>query len=143
MNKINIYITSFVTGMIILAISCSSPVQKAEQDVAKANEALEQAKLDSINDYQQFRRESEEKMTRNAEVMAAYQKNVKEGKQKITAADKKMMAELEQENEMMQMKLNSFTSESKEEWAAFKTEYNHDMDNLGKAIKDFTVPNTK
>jgi uncharacterized membrane-anchored protein YhcB (DUF1043 family) len=143
MRNINLYLACLVAVSIVVAISCTSPVQKAEQDVIKANAALEQAKLDSISDYQEFRKESEERMARNAEMIESYKQGMKSGKRKIKEQDRRMMAELEETNEMMKMKLNSFKSESKEEWDTFKKEYTHDMDNLGTAITNFTVHNTK
>jgi len=38
--------------------------------------------------------------------------------------------------------MRDYKGEGKEKWEAFKTEFNRDMDELGKAFKDLTVNNT-
>ena len=39
--------------------------------------------------------------------------------------------------------MDEYNQEGKENWEKFKTEFSHDMDELGKAFKDLTVKNTK
>ncbi len=40
-------------------------------------------------------------------------------------------------------KMNDYKANGKENWEIFKKEFNHDMDELGKAFKDLTVKNVK
>jgi hypothetical protein len=39
------------------------------------------------------------------------------------------------------MKLADYQDDGQSEWISFKNEFNHDMDELGKAFKDLTVQN--
>jgi hypothetical protein len=39
--------------------------------------------------------------------------------------------------------LESYKDEGKEKWESFKKEFNHDMDELGKSIKDLFKDNVK
>lgn len=41
----------------------------------------------------------------------------------------------------MQKKMADYKADGKDSWAKFKEEFNHDMDELGKALKDFTIKN--
>ena len=41
----------------------------------------------------------------------------------------------------MKKKMDDYKAEGKEQWEAFKTEFSHDMDELGQAFKDLTVKN--
>jgi len=43
----------------------------------------------------------------------------------------------------MKQKLGDHKEDGKENWNAFKKEFNHDMDELGNAFKDLTVNNVK
>ena len=43
----------------------------------------------------------------------------------------------------MKKRLEDYKADSKDKWESFKTEFNHDMDELGSAFKDLTVKNTK
>ena len=55
----------------------------------------------------------------------------------------KKIAELEQKNADTQKKLNEYKADSKEKWEMFKSEFNRDMDELGKAFSNMTVKNNK
>ena len=49
---------------------------------------------------------------------------------------------LEQRNKGMKMKMDNYKLEGKQKWEIFKTEFNHDLDGLGKAFNDITIKNT-
>jgi len=39
--------------------------------------------------------------------------------------------------------LDSYKNDADSDWQSFKREFNHDMDELGHSLKDFTVDNKK
>ena len=39
--------------------------------------------------------------------------------------------------------MEDYKADSKENWESFKTEFNHDMDELGNAFRDLTIDNKK
>ena len=43
----------------------------------------------------------------------------------------------------MKRKMDDYKEEGKEKWETFKTEFTHDMDELGTAFKNLTVKNVK
>ncbi len=43
----------------------------------------------------------------------------------------------------MKIKMDNYKEDGKEKWEAFKSEFSHDMDELGSALKDLTVNNVK
>jgi hypothetical protein len=53
------------------------------------------------------------------------------------------IAELKSRNEKAKERLNNYNDNNHEKWEDFKREFNHDMDELGNALKDFTVNNKK
>lgn len=60
---------------------------------------------------------------------------------KIGLVDKYIIRieELEQKNNEIMSRLNEFEFEGKCKWISFKNEYRHDMAELIKSIKDFTI----
>lgn len=56
---------------------------------------------------------------------------------------KKKIAQLEERNAAMKVKIQSYKDDSSQNWDSFKTEFNHDMNELGSALKDLTVDNKK
>jgi SMC interacting uncharacterized protein involved in chromosome segregation len=65
---------------------------------------------------------------------------------KVLKTDEKFRTEnqmrinvLEQKNIVLQKEMNDFNDESQEKWAAFKQKFTYDMDELVKALKDFTI----
>ena len=82
------------------------------------------------------------------EKINAYEKTIAEFKARITNEKKeniakyeKTLAELEQKASNMKKNLEEYKEEGKDKWDAFKVKFNHDLDELGKALKNFTVKN--
>ena len=53
----------------------------------------------------------------------------------------KKINELEQKNREIKEKVNTYKNEASDDWETFKKEYNRDMDDLGRSLKNFTVDN--
>lgn len=49
----------------------------------------------------------------------------------------KKIAELEQKNSDIKKRMDDYKAKDKENWAAFKIEFSHDMDELGNSFSDF------
>ncbi|MBN1821920.1 MAG: hypothetical protein JW833_14455 [Prolixibacteraceae bacterium] len=143
--------TTFIAGAIFTG--CNSPSQKlenAEENVIDAKKAvldaqsdLNQARQDSITEYQQFKIEFENKIIAN-------EKSIEELRTKIVSAGKEdkilyetKLTELQKRNYELKIKLDSYEESGTDQWQSFKLEFKHDMDELGKAFSDFTVSNTK
>jgi len=50
---------------------------------------------------------------------------------------------LRKKNKRLKEKLDSYKNDADSDWHSFKREFNHDMDELGHSLKDFTVDNKK
>lgn len=139
-----IALITFATGTMLT--SCSSPSEKvdsAKADIEAAQHDLDQAKQDYAEQYQKFKLESDEKITANEKLIAdlkAYSQNKKK-EAKITYDQ--TISSLEETNEAMKAKVRDYKEEGNEAWEAFKREFNHDMDELGKSINNLSQNNTK
>jgi TolA-binding protein len=145
--------TVVVMGLVSLALlmGCSrSSDQKfadAKAHVAAAKEDVKEATAD----VQAAAREEWLKFKGNADAkIAANEKSIDDYKEKMTTTDGKLQKQydrkidaLQKKNKELKSKLNDYQDSGKDKWAQFKREFNHDIDELGTALKDFTVDNKK
>lgn len=126
--------------------SCSSAaddVTDAKEDVDSANKELEQAKEDLKIDMEVYRTETIEKILENEKAIAEKRKSIETDKSALKAAHQKQIIDLESRNQELKDKLENYHGEGKENWEEFKKEFSHDMTEIGDALKDLTVNNTK
>jgi chromosome segregation ATPase len=133
---------------------CKSPVEKqenarnkvqdAEQDLNTAQkDALEiDRKVATAEEWRIFRSESEQKINDNVIRIAELKVKMKKPGEIFDALYEKRITGLEKQNLEMKAKLDAY-EKSQSNWETFKREFNHDMDELGKALKDLTVDNKK
>jgi len=136
--------TFITTGSIIT--SCNTSVEKVEnaQDkVIEANKDLDQANQEYLADIENYRIETANRIAANDASIAEFKTRMEHQKKAVKADYRKKIAELEEKNKEMKQKMDNYKEEGKEKWQIFKTEFSHDMDELGKAFKDLTVKNVK
>lgn len=135
---------TFIASTAIL--SCNSPAEKVENaqtDVVDANKDLEKANEDYLVEVEAYKKETADKIAANEQSIKEFNARVADEKKDARVEYKQKIAELEQKNTDMKKKLDDYKQDGKENWEKFKTEFNHDMDELGKAFKDLTVKNVK
>jgi hypothetical protein len=142
--------TLIVTFLITACESSSKKVEDAQKKVEQtkvnaiaANIELNQARKDSISNYKQFKKESEDRIIAQEKSIAEFKARIAKEKKANRAEYEKKLVQLEQKNSDLRKKLNEYKDEGKGKWISFKIEFNHDMDELGKAFKDLTVTNVK
>jgi len=143
--------TMFVAG--ILLTSCFSPSQKidnAEKKVMDAKEAvidaqidLNQVRQDSITEFQQFNTEFQNQIIANEKSIAALKLSFVGASRENKALYEKKLAELEEKNNNLKIKLAEHNEGDTDKWQSFKSDFKRDMDELGKAFSDFDVKEKK
>ena len=130
----------------IIFTSCCTPADKvnaSKANVEKAELDLELAKQDYNEEYNQFKLESEGKITANEKLIAdlkAYSKN----KKKETKDEyDRIVNDLEAKNQAMKDKMNGYKEDGNNKWESFKNEFNHDMSEIGKSLNDLGKNNVK
>ncbi len=132
-----VVVTVFITGTMFMSCQSSSEkVDQAKENVIEAEQELNQAIKDSIV---QFRKESEQQISVYEQSIADLKAKIATEKKDVKATYEKSLAELQQKNELLKTKLNDFKDDEIDKWDSFKTEFNSDMNDLGTAIKNFTV----
>lgn len=144
-NKI---LTFAITGIIAMAgLSATAQENKkaadARKEVASVKKDLNEAKIDSAEDFHKFKKEAEIKIKDNqkkiAELKAKKSNDSKEVKKKY---DKKVLA-LETKNNELKNKIEKADDTKTSMWASFKRGFNHEMDELGDAFKDMNADHSK
>jgi hypothetical protein len=157
--------TLFMTTTSLLT-SCTSPetkvenaqtkVDNAQEKVADAKDKVADAK-DNLTEAQKmakmeaekvanaanwkiYKIEAEAKIKANDVRVAELKTMMKKAGKSTSAMYKENVAILEKKNAAMKARISDY-DKSQSNWESFKTEFNHDMDELGTALKDFTVNN--
>jgi len=116
-------------------------LKEAKSDVVDAKKDLKEAQKDSVSEYQKFKKESDLQIKDNDKSIA----DLKVKSAKIDAKNKakyqKKVGEFEKENTKLKNDLADYKEGDENKWTSFKNGFNHDMNELGKALKDFAVKN--
>lgn len=145
-------IVTFLIGTVFM--SCKSNTEKeqdAQQSVDSAKVALEEARDDldeakraaTAEEWQKFKDSTNAKIDENKAEIAELKLKIKKTGNDIDNAYQRNIDTIEQKNKNLKAKLDSYKNDVDSDWQSFKREFNHDMDELGQSLKDFTVNNKK
>jgi flagellar biosynthesis protein FliP len=128
-------------SMVSVFAQQNKKAKSARKDIKCAQKNLTEAKNDSVADFMEFKKEASLKIADNqkkiAELKAKKADDNKEVKEKYEA---KVMS-LEQKNNDLRKKMDGANETKPSMWGAFKREFNHDMEELGRAFRDVGVNN--
>jgi hypothetical protein len=130
-----------VTASPSFAQNTDKKSDKAREDLTEAKQDLKEAQQDSVADYQNFKKESEARFLKNEKVLADWKEKVLELDVNRRAEYQKNLAALNQKNVDLKKRMVDYKHDGKTKWYSFKTEFNNDMDDFGKELKNFTVEN--
>lgn len=145
-------VVAFATAMLLASCKPSTPEEKESQEkVEIARDNLDDAK-DSLavarkeatkQEFDAFRNSGDSIIRINNLKIAELKLKMKETGKSIDASYQKNIDVLEQKNENLKVKMDTFKNDAKSDWQSFKREFKHDTDEIGKALKDLTVNNKK
>lgn len=117
--------------------------EEARKDMADAKQDLIEAMADSAADYKSFKKEAELKIAENKQKIAELKVKKNKDSKNLKKKYESKVAMIEAKNEVLRKKIAEAGSTKVTAWSLFKKEFNHDMDELGIAIKDLGVNNVK
>jgi transposase len=120
-------------------------VQDAKKDLTEAQKdaATAEQKAAEAQEWQAFKADTDAKIKENDTYIAEFKAKMKATGKKMDAQYTKSIETLEQKNKDLKARVDAYGQQGQSDWASFKREFNHDMDELGKALKDLTVNNKK
>jgi len=149
----SLVVTTALLGGTILT-GCQTPTQKvdnakvtvqdAKQDLkdAQKDANAELQKIATAEEWKIFKSESEVKIKDNEIRIAELKVKIAKPGQIFDDIYANKINTLEQKNSDLRIKMDAY-EKSQSDWEKFKQEFNHDMDELGQALKDLTVDNKK
>lgn len=131
-----------VIGIAIMGmISCTnSPSKKAEvledakDNVLVAEQDLNQAVSDSINEYARYKMEAETKLIENDLKIAALKSNMKAERIEVRTKYEKELNELEKKNANLKVSISEYKEDDINKWEKFKELVNQDIEEIKLAI---------
>jgi hypothetical protein len=140
-----VVVTTLISGAIFTGCGPSTPKEEAAKtEVKEAKEDLKDAqKAATAEEWKAFKDESELRIRDNEVRIAELKAKIKKSGKELDVLYEKKIDALEQQNKDMKARIDVYERNNKSDWESFKREFNHDMDELGKALKDLTVNNTK
>jgi len=150
-RKIFFYLTLivFLVGFVVVGCqskdkkveSAESKLQNAELNYRKALKNFEETKKDSLSDFELFKNDVERSILAYEISIAKYKKENENGRTLNKVENQAKMAELEQKVEVLKEKLVNYKDDEHDKWDMFRSEFVRDMEELGKALRDFTIKN--
>lgn len=138
----------------VLSTGCQSSSEKvddAKANVAEAKEELkevvkdanaEMARAANAEEWRVFKNETELAIKDTENRIAEIRTKMKSSGKNMDAVYSKKIDNLEESIKDLKSRVYVYET-NQSDWASFKREFNHDMDELGQALKDLTVNNKK
>jgi TolA-binding protein len=128
-----------MTGAIFT--SCNSATQKEDNTTTEQQDAIaEEQVVATAEEWQEFKTDAEAKIKRNEIRIEELTVQMNKPGQVFDDLYKNRIQELQQQNKDLQNRIDAY-DKSHTDWEKFKREFNHDMDELGDALKNITVNN--
>lgn len=125
--------------LFFIVTSCeSTPTEKlvsAQETAKQANTELEKAKVDYLNEIDNYRKDANAKIAANDKSIAEFKARVANEKQDAKAEYKMKIAELDLKNSDMKKQINDYKADTKDKWELFKINFNKSMNDLGDSFK--------
>jgi hypothetical protein len=116
---------------------------RTSDDNVKNNEnaVVNDAKMEK--ERTEYRFEQEKKIRENDDRIKEYEAKMDNVGKNMREEYRQRVKDLKEKNETMKNRMNDYKYDTESNWQEFKREFNHDMDELGKSIRDFGRDNTK
>jgi DNA anti-recombination protein RmuC len=131
-------------GLALSACNTSADrVADAKENVADARKELAEAKDEYVLDMEKFKKETADKIAANNATLADLKVRMAQERSVTREKFTTNIRQLEEKNDALKRKINEYRTDNKTDWNRFKDEFNRDMTELGKALKDLSVENVK
>ena len=114
-------------------------LKEEKKDVVVAKHDLAVAKKDSVTEYQTLTNESNLKFKSNEKSITDLRTTIAKSNSKEMVNDQKKVSLLEEKNNNLKKELADYKELGQTKFTAFKSEFNRDLDQLSKDLKDFKV----
>ena len=121
------------------SVKARENLKEEKKDVVVAKQDLKVAQKDSISEYQKLTKESDIKFKSNEKAIADLRAAVTKNNSKEQATDQKKVSLLENKNNSLKKELADYKVLGQAQFTSFKSEFNRDLDQLAKELKNFKI----
>jgi hypothetical protein len=121
------------------SVKARENLKEEKKDVVIAKQDLKVAQKDSVSEYQKLTKESEIKFKENEKSVSDLRASITKSNSKEMVNDQKKVSLLETKNNQLKKELADYKVLGQTEFVAFSKEFNHDLDQLAKELKDFKI----
>ncbi|HRM45528.1 MAG TPA: hypothetical protein PLD64_03805 [Flavobacterium sp.] len=141
-------ITTFIASTVLVGCQGSTKkeeaakdkIEEARDELDDAKEELSEARVAATEaEWKTFKESTNATIAQNEIRITELKAKMKKTGKTIDDEYAKRIKELEEKNKEIKLKVESYKNDANSDWKSFKEEYNHDMDELGQALKNFTV----
>jgi len=119
-------------------------LEEAQIDLEDAKEDLSEARRTATSEeWQTFKDDTNAKIDSNTTKINDLKVNIRKTGKQVDQVYQKNIDVLEQKNQDLKNQMDTYKNDANSDWKSFKKEFNHDIDQLGESLKDFTVNNKK
>ena len=116
-------------------------VQDANRKGSDENQNFKESHKNSAFEYQKFKKEAGDKIRSNEKRIVNLKTKIAKIHSREKAEYQKNLRVLEQKNTRLKSKLTNYKQREQDKWISFKREFDHDVDEIGDALRNFTVTN--
>lgn len=127
----------------VMAFAGLTAIGQEDKKAKEARKDEAKAKADSAADFQAFKKDAEVKINENNKKIAVLKAKKASDNKETNEKYNKKVAALQVKNTELKDKIDRCDETKTSMWTSFKKEFNHDMEELGKAFKDIGVDNEK
>jgi Flp pilus assembly protein CpaB len=121
------------------SVKARENLKEEKHDVVVAKKDLAVAQKDSVSEYQLLTKECDAKFKANEKSITDLRSDIVKSNSKNQATDQKKVSLLEQKNNDLKKELADYKVEGQTKFSTFKSEFNHDLDELAKELKNFKI----
>jgi len=121
------------------SVKARENLKEEKKDVVVAKQDLKVAQKDSVSEYQKLTKESEIKFKSNEQSIADLRATITKTNSKEMVNDQKKVSMLEVKNDNLKRELADYKVLGQTQFNSFKAEFNRDLAQLAKELKDFKV----
>jgi predicted nucleic acid-binding Zn-ribbon protein len=136
-TAITLALSTIITGALLTG--CSSPEEKvkdAQDNVTTANNKLDSANQEYLADIESYKKQTADSIAANQQSIQSFNERIAKAKLEDREEYQAKINDLNNRDSDMKKKMDDYKAEGKEKWEAFKAGFSHDMDELGKSIRD-------
>lgn len=145
MKRTNFKVAAIACIILLGMSNCkNSPTQKAEnvedaqEQLNTAEDDLQKALTDSTNEYTRYKLECEAKLKENDQKIINLKAKLKAEKKEMRTEYEQDLLELEMKNAKLKTSIADYKETDKSKWEKFKTNFNKELNELGKSITKMT-----